>query len=218
MLSLLELLRLAPDPRGKNTRLRIGPVLAIVAMALLAGRRDIAEIARFAQTLSQTQRHQLGLPKKTGAKAFWQVPTYSVFYQVLTRLDSEVFARLLDQWLLKQAGSLPQSLALDGKMIRERIGILTLAQHEDGAPVSVAVYDQKKDTPRCELTAATALLNQLPALDGKTITTDALHCQKPNAAVIVDKGGEYFLQIKGNQPALLKQAEAFDAIKGTPFF
>lgn len=218
MLSLLELLRRAPDPRGKNTRLRIGPVLAIVAMALLAGRRDISEIARFAQTLSQAQRRHLGLPRKKGAKAFWQVPTYSVFYQVLTRMDSEAFARLLDAWLLQQAGSLPQALALDGKMIRERIGILTLAQHEDGAPGSVAVYDQKKDTPRCEQTAATALLKNLPALDGKTITADPLHCQKPNAALIVEKGGEYLFQVKGNQPALLQQAESFAAIKDTPFF
>lgn len=218
MFSLLELLRCAPDPRGKNTRLRIGPVLAIVAMALLAGRRDISEIARFAQTLSQAQRHHLGLPKKKGAKAFWQVPTYSVFYQVLTRMDCEAFARLLDEWLLGQAGSLPQALALDGKMIRERIGILTLAQHEDGAPCAVAVYDQKKDTPRCEQTAATALLKTQPALDGRTITADPLHCQKSNAAVIVEKGGEYLFQIKGNQPALLRQAEAFDAIKDTPFF
>jgi hypothetical protein len=218
MLSLLEVLRRAPDPRGKNTRLRIGPVLAIVALALLAGRRDISEIARFAQTLSQAQRRHLGLPRKKDAQAFWQVPTYSVFYQVLTRLDSEAFARLLDEWLRQQAGRLPQALALDGKMIRERIGILTLAQHEDGAPCAVAVYDQKQDTPRCEQTAATALLKNLPALDGQTITADPLHCQKPNAAAIVEKGGEYLLQVKGNQPALLRQAEAFDAIKDTPFF
>lgn len=218
MLSLLELLRRAPDPRGKNTRLRIGPVLAIVAMALLAGRRDIAEIARFAQTLSQAQRRHLGLPRKKDAKAFWQVPTYSVFYQVLTRMDSEAFARLLDAWLHQQADHLPQALALDGKMIRERIGILTLAQHEDGAPCAVAIYDQKKDTPRCEQTAATALLQNLPALDGRTITADPLHCQKRNAALIVEKGGEYLFQVKGNQPALLRQAEACDALKDTPFF
>ena len=218
MLSLLEVLRRAPDPRGKNTRLRIGPVLAIVAMALLAGRRDISEIARFAQTLSQAQRRHLGLPRKKGAKAFWQVPTYSVFYQVLTRLDAEAFARLLGEWLRQEAGRLPQALALDGKMIRERIGILTLAQHEDGAPCAVAVYDQKKDTPRCEQTAATALLKNLPALDGQTITADPLHCQKPNAALIVEKGGEYLLQVKGNRPAQQKQAEAFDALKDTPFF
>ena len=218
MLSLLEVLRRAPEPRGKNTRLRIGPVLTIVAMALLAARRDIAEIARFAQSLSQAQRRHLGLPRKQGTKAFWQVPTYSVFYQVLTRMDSEAFATLLDQWLRQQAGHLPQALALDGKMIRDRIGILTLAQHEDGAPCAVAVYDQKKDTPRCEQTVATALLKNLPALDGRTITADPLHCQKSNAATIVQKGGDYLFQVKGNQPALLKQAEACNAIKGTPFF
>jgi len=218
MLSLLELLRRAPDPRAKNTTLRIGPVLAIVAMALLAGRRDISEIARFAQTLSQAQRRHLGLPRKKGAKAFWQVPTYSVFYQVLTRMDSGAFARLLADWLHQQAGSLPQALALDGKMIRERVGILTLAQHDDGAPVAAAVYDQRKDTPRCEQTAATAMLQSLPALEGRTITADALHCQKVNAALILAKGGEYLLQVKGNQPALLRQAEARNALGNTPFF
>ena len=218
MISLLELLRQAPDPRAKNTRLRIGPVLAIVAMALLAGRRDIAEIARFAQTLRQAQRRELGLPKKSGTQAFWQVPTYSVFYQVLTRLDSEAFAALLDPWLRAAAGSLPASLALDGKMIRDRIGLLTLAQHEDGAPYAVAVYDQKEGTPRCEQTVATALLKKMPALDGQTITADPLHCQKINAAVIVEKGGEFLFQIKGNQPSLLAQGEACAALKDTPFF
>jgi hypothetical protein len=60
--SLLEVFRHAPDPREKNTRYRIGPVLTLFAMALLAGRREIAEIARFAATLAQPQRRQLGLP------------------------------------------------------------------------------------------------------------------------------------------------------------
>jgi len=97
------------------------------------------------------------------------------------------------------------------------IGLLTLAQHEDGAPQSIGVYDQKENTPRCEQTAALALLKNLPALDGKTVTADALHCQKPVASTIVAKGGEYLLQIKGNQPGLLKQAQAFDAIEGPLF-
>lgn len=37
--------------------MKVGPVLTLTAMALHAGRRDIAEIARFASTLSPTQRH-----------------------------------------------------------------------------------------------------------------------------------------------------------------
>jgi len=106
---------------------------------------------------------------------------------------------------------------MDGKMIRDHIGLLTLAQHHDGAPQAVAVYDQKEGTPRCELTAAQSLLKDLPPLDGKIITADALHCQRPLARAIVEKGGEYLLQIKANQPGLLKLAQGLDSLPGTPF-
>ncbi len=218
MLSLEEVFRQAPDPRARNARFRIGPVLTLIAMALLAGRRDIAEIARFASTLTPTQRHQLGLPRKAGTAAFYQVPGYAVFYQVLTRLDPAAFAALLGGWLQTRAGTLPQALALDGKMIRDHLGLLTLAQHEDGAPQAVALYDQKEGTARCEQSAATALLTGLPALDDKFVTADALHCQKTTARTIAEKGGDYLLQIKGNQPKLLAQAEALNAQAHTPFF
>jgi Domain of unknown function (DUF4338)/DDE_Tnp_1-associated len=218
MLSLEEVFRRAPDPRAKNARFRIGPVLTLIAMALLAGRRDIAEIARFASTLTPTQRHQLGLPRKRGTQAFYQIPGYAVFYQVLTRLDPAAFAALLGGWLQTRAGTLPQALALDGKMIRDHIGLLTLAQHEDGAPQAVAIYDHKEGTARCEQSAATALLSSLSALDDKIVTADALHCQKTTARIIVEKGGDYLLQIKGNQPKLLTQAEALNAQAQAPFF
>ena len=215
--SLLDVFRQAPDPRKSNTRYRIGPVLTLIAMALLAGRREIAEIARFATTLTQPQRRRLCLPRKQGTRAFYEVPAYGVFYQVLTRMDPEAFATRLNDWLQNRAGALPQALALDGKMIRDHIGLLTLAQHEDGAPQAVAVYDQKEGTPRCELTAATALLEKLPALDGKLITADPLHCQRKSAALIVEKGGDYLFQVKGNQPNLLRQAQGLDGLKDTPF-
>jgi hypothetical protein len=215
--SLMDVLRKAPDPRASNTVYRTYAVLTVIAMALLAGRREIAEIARFATRLSQPQRRRLGFPRKKGTKAFWQVPSYSVFYQVLTRMDPEAFAKILNDWLQSRAGSLPGALALDGKMIRDQIGLLTLAQHEDGAPVAVAVYDQKEGTQRCELSAASALLEKLPALDGKMITADALHCQRTHAATIVEKGGDYLLQIKANQENLLKKAQALDGLKDTPF-
>lgn len=215
--SLLDVFRQAPDPRDANTRYRIGPVLTLIAMALLAGRREIAEIARFATTLTQPQRRRLGLPRKKGAQAFYEVPGYGVFYQVLTRMDPEPFAARLNHWLQSRAGALPQALAMDGKMIRDHIGLLTLAQHEDGAPQAMAVYDQKAGTPRCEQTAAAALLEKLPALDGKIITADPLHCQRQPARTIVEKGGDYLLQIKGNQPNLLKLAQGLEGLKDTPF-
>jgi hypothetical protein len=186
-------------------------------MALLAGRREIAEIARFATTLTQAQRRRLALPRKKGTRHFYKVPGYGVFYQVLTRMDPESFATLLSGWLTSRAGTLPEALALDGKMIRDHIGLLTLAQHEDGAPYAIGVYDQKEGTERCEQTAAAALVEELPALDGKMITADPLHCQRKLGRAIVEKGGDYFFQIKGNQPHLLTKAQALDGLQDTPF-
>lgn len=214
--SLREVFCQAPDPRDTNTQYRIGPVLTLIALALLAGGREIAEIARFATRLTQPQRRRLALPFKKGTR-FHKVPGYSVFYSLLTRMDPEAFAQLLSGWLAQRAGSLPQALALDGKMIRDHIGLLTLAQHEDGAPQALAVYDQKEGTERCEQSAAAALLQRQPTLEGKLITADPLHCQRQLARTIVEKGGDYLLQIKGNQPHLLQKAQALDALQDTPF-
>ncbi len=175
------------------------------------------EIVRFAKTLTPAQRRRSGLPIKKGTRRFYQVPGYGVFYQVLTRMDPEAFATRLNDWLHRRAGTLPAALALDGKRIRDPIGLLTLAQHEDGAPQAVAVYDQKENTPRGELTAAAALLEKLPALDGQLITADPLPCQRAHARTIVEKGGNYLFPIKGNQPKLLQQAHGLDALKDTPF-
>jgi hypothetical protein len=205
--SLLEVLCQVADPRGRNTRFRIGPVLALVAMALLAGARQISEIARFATRLTPAQRAALRLPRKPGTRAFYEVPSYSVFYDVLTRMDPVPFATVLSRWLPQQQGALPGVLALDGKMIRDIIGTVSLVDVEDGSPVAVGVMDQKEQTDRCELKVAHQLLAALPTLAGKTVTADPLHCQKETARTILDQGGEYFLQIKANQPTLLQYAQ-----------
>jgi hypothetical protein len=112
----------------------------------------------------------------------------------------------LSGWLAGCAGTLAAALCLDGKMIRDLIGTVTLANHDDGSPVAVAIMDQKEATERCEQSAAKALIASLPSLEGKTLTADPLHCQRALARSVVEKGGEYLLQIKGNQPRLLEHA------------
>lgn len=44
-------------------------------------------------------------------------------------------------------------------------------------------------------------------LDGKTVTADALHDQHETARIIVGKGGDYLLQVKGNQGTLLARVK-----------
>jgi len=37
------------------------------------------------------------------------------------------------------------------------------------------------------------------------------------AHLAVDNGADYLLQVKGNQPTLLQQAQSLDALQDTPF-
>ena len=201
MYSLAEALREVPDPRARNNRFQIHSVLALVAMALLSGKEQISEISRFANRLTAHQRAHLGLPRKENTE-FWQVPGYSVFYQVLTRLEPEKFAEVLNRWIQTHRGGLPAALAMDGKSVRDRIMIVTLAD-EEGNPQGMAVCPGKGH----EMLTARELIQKVPTLDGVVITADALHCQRETASAIVEKGGDYLLQIKDNQPSLLQLAQ-----------
>jgi len=206
--SLLETLRRAPDPRAKNTRFRIGPVLAIVVMALLCGARQISEIARFANRLSQRQRAELGLPLKKGTRAFRQVPSYDVFYEVLTRMDPEAFAAPVERLAGRGARGAARHARPRRKNDPRHRRHRQPCRCRGRSPVGLAVMDQKEGGERCELKAAQQLLEAIPQLDGCTVTADALHCQKQTARLIAQKGGEYLLQIKANQPDLLAYARS----------
>ena len=207
MRSLLERLRAMPDPRAKNSRFKIGPVLTIVAMALLCGQRDVAQFHRLGWRLTQKQRAALWLPLAKGRRRVRDVPGYSVYYQVLARLDLEAFARRLSQWLEQHAGRLPGALALDGKLVRETIGTLSLVDHKTGVPVAQAMIRQKEgDGAHGELKTAQRLIRSTAPLDGQVVTADALHAQKDTARAIVEQGGDYLLQVKANQPSLLRTA------------
>lgn len=109
--------------------------------------------------------------------------------------------------MAEQQDHLPASVALDGKMIKDIIGTVSLVDVEDGAPIALRIMDQKHETQRCELKAAQELINQIESLEGKTVRADPLHCQKTTARAIAEKGGDYFLQIKGNQPTLFDFAK-----------
>lgn len=206
--SFMEALQRVPDPRARNSRFRIGSILSIVAMALLCGQRDIAQFHRFGWRLKQSQRTHLGLPLKKGSRRFREVPGYSVYYQLLAHVDVEALAAVLTDWLRLQAGCLPGALALDGKLIRDCIGTLSLVEQETGVPHAQILIRQKEgESDACEMKAAQRLIGEIPSLDNQIVTADALHTQRQTAQRIVERGGEYLLQVKGNQPKLLKTAQ-----------
>jgi hypothetical protein len=77
---------------------------------------------------------------------------------------------------------------------------------DTGVPVALAIVDQKENTPRSEQARAAEVLAATP-LDERIVTGDALHATRAQARTIMEKGGDYLLQIKANQPQLAALAE-----------
>lgn len=205
--SLFQVFQRVPDPRTRSgQQYPIGAVLALVALGLLRGAIHLSTILRTAQKLNQNQRARLRLRFKKGTR-FRAIPGYDVFREVLRRVDLDALARVLTQWLQAHAGQLPRTLAVDGKTIRDHLGlIVTLVDTEEGTPVAVAadVRGKGHELKTTQKLLASPQVNLLHA----TVTADSLHCQDQTAHLITrDKGGDYVLQIRDNQPTLHQFAQ-----------
>jgi hypothetical protein len=210
--SLYEALSKVPDPRASNRSFYIGAILTIVAMAIFSGHYNLAQIVRFANRLRLDQRKALGLPRYSPDSKYRKVPSYKVFYNLLRKLDIDAFADCLSSWLAQHAGTLPCALALDGKFIRDTVGIVCLVDHETGVPHVMARASQKEgEGEYCELKVAQRLVEQHEDLSHAFITADALHCQTHTAQQIAARGGDFLLQAKDNQKTVHQLAATLTA-------
>jgi len=215
--SLHECFCKVPDPRARNSIFHIGAMLSIVAMAILSGHRNIQQIVRFSNRMRMEHRKALGLPRFAKDSSYRKTPSYSAFYNLLRQLDVEQFSQCLSQWLAAHTGTLPAALALDGKFIRDTVGIVCLADHETGVPHAMAKASKKEGEGHdCEIKAAQRMICREKNLSNTVITADAMHCQRQTARDIVERGGEFILQVKDNQQSV-HAASALAAKDITPF-
>jgi len=198
-----------PDPRASNRSFHIGSILSIVAMAIFSGHYNLASVVRFANRLRNDQRQELGLPRFRADSSYRKVPSYKVFYNLLRKLNVDAFAQCLSQWLAQHSGTLPVALALDGKFIRDTVGLVCMVDHETGVPQSMAPASRKEgEGEQCELKVAQRLIEAQPDLSHALITADPLHCQTRTAQEIVARGGDFLIQAKDNQKTVHNLAAA----------
>ena len=198
--SLHEVLCKVPDPRARNRSFHIGSILTIVAMAIFSGHQNLVQIVRFANRLRNDQRKGLGLPRFSSDSSYRKVPSYKVFYNLLRKIDIDALAQCLSAWLAEHSGTLPTALALDGKFIRDTVGVVCLVDHDNGVPRAMAKASKKEGEGKdCEIKAAQRMIENQSDLSNTLTTADALHAQRRTARTIVAKGGEFILQAKDNQ-------------------
>lgn len=226
--ALAEALRRVPDPRRNNRCVYLAPILSCLCIGMLCGATNLNAMVRQAQRLSQAQRREIGLrvgrrgksrraqPDAASAKAkrVIPIPSYETFRRVLASIDLEALAAVLSQWLSAHRSALPAHYALDGKVIRKTLGhIVTLCDAENGVPVALAATTQiggeQEASRRLLRRESTILLNA-------TVTADALYANQENAHLICsEKGGDYLISLKENQPKLA--AAAANTLAAAPF-
>lgn len=211
-----------PDPRRSNRTFPCWSLLVFIAMALFAGRDNLAAIQRYGRFLTQAQRGWLGFRLKKDS-AFRKVPSYTALRNLLTQCDPHQLAECLNQWLQANIGTLPRALAIDGKWIRDRALSLCLSDHETGAPVAMGFAKEKpkkddqqsKDDFKREGEQTIAMrIYKTTDLQNATITGDALNNNKPQAQAVIEAGGDYFFQLKNENRNAYKAA--LEKSKATP--
>jgi hypothetical protein len=186
-------------------------LLQLTVVALLCGARSLYAIAQWADERRQDAPYvleALGLPP--GRR-----PCVATLHRVFKALDVAAFETALGTWLAQTGVAPTDALALDGKTLRGIHGetlpgvhLVAAYTHQAGAVLAQVPTAGKGH----ELAAAKEVLMQVP-LVGRLVTTDALLTQREVAQLIRDRGGDYLLPVKDNQPCLAADlVEAFSPL------
>jgi len=207
MRSLVERLEQVSDwrqPRGK--RHPLPTVLAIVALACLSGvGQGYRAVSRFAQRLTKLQRRQLKcwVHPDTGRQ---QVPSEAVFERVLRQVDRRDIERIAVAWQNDRLGPAPatDAVVLDGKEVR---GGKLMLVNAIAQPSQRLLGVESVDAKTNEIPTARTLIGRLD-LQGKMVQLDGMHTQHQTVhQILYEKGADYSLILRENQPTLLATAQ-----------
>lgn len=190
-----------PDPRrAQGRRHRLSDMIVIAVCAVICAADTWSDVVDFGNAKLKWFGTFLDLPHG--------VPCQDTFERVFARLDPDAFERCFMSWTAALADSSGGKLvAIDGKRIRRSFAhawdhstathLVSAFVHENATVLGQLSVDCKEN----EIVAIPKLL-ELLELDGATVTIDAMGCQSEIARKIVEKGGDYVLAVKDNQPTL----------------
>ncbi len=199
------------DPRLDRTKLHLlSDMLVITLCAVICGADGWTEIEMFGKAKRTWLRTILALPSG--------IPSHDTFGRVFGLLDPDQLERCFRRMTAALAQSTGGKLiAIDGKTLRRSFDKASdkAAIHMVSAwsEMNQVVLGQiATDAKSNEITAIPRLLEMLD-ITGSVVTIDAMGCQKTIAEGIVDQGGHYVLQVKGNQATLHdRMRETFDEL------
>jgi len=166
----------------------LADILIIVMSAVLCGLDGLAEIMQHATNRAEFFKDKFGIE---------QIPSKPTVSRVLNMINGDAVAQIIIEIMRERSDIVGDIIAVDGKAItstskpgspHSALQILTAYITES----SVVIGQQAIHGKTNEIPVFQAMLGVL-AIKGKTITADAMHCQKETCEKIIAAGGTMFL-------------------------
>jgi len=183
-------------------------ILVISICGFICGIDNWVELEEFGEIKKEWFEEFLELPNG--------IPSHDTFGRFYAALDPEEFSRCFTRWVESIAEVTEgEVVAVDGKTLRRSFDRASkkAAIHMVSAWASKAglVLGQvKTDEDSNEITAIPKLLEIL-RLEGCIVTIDAIGAQKEVVKAIVEKGADYVISLKKNQPTMHAKTVEFFA-------
>lgn len=198
------------DWRPRRSDHQLSSLVAVTICAMLCkvclGQRDLAA---FAANLTRQQMEALDFPRDRCKRGDpFLPPSQSSFFRLLSHLNNQQLQQALLRWqdqVLGRHDPHDDLVAIDGKELLNSQGLQVVSAYSvrDGRWLgSEPVAEGSNEIP-----AAQQLLSRAP-IEGALVTADAIHTQAQTARIVVqDKGADYLLPVKGNQPGVARQLQ-----------
>ena len=183
---------------------KLADILIIIMSGVLCGLDGLAEIMVHAENRAEFFKSNYGIER---------LPSKPTLSRVLNMLDGDAVGKVIVEIMKERADIVGNIIAVDGKAIRSTsepgnphsaLQILTAYLTESCVVLGQnAIHDKTNEIPVFQ--AMLSLLN----ITGKTITADAMHCQKETCRKIIASGGNYVFGLKENQKTLCEDVRLF---------
>ena len=186
------------DNRGKRHRLL--DIFILCVFGLLWGHTDFTNMVRDLKYHEAYFTELLGLENG--------IPSHDTFSAAFSIIDPAEFLECFIQWIVELTHTNGKHVAIDGKAIRgacekvccKKAPVLINALVVD---TGICIGQLKVEAKTNEIKGLPDLLGWLD-IKGATVTTDAIGCQKEIVKSLVNKGADFVLPVKDNQPNMHK--------------
>ncbi len=200
---------------GNAPRHKFCDLMTISLLCALCGGDTAVDMELFSQMKEDFLRGFLELPHG--------IPCHDAYSRLFRVMKPNSFQAFSDKFRADFAAGYGEesAIAINGKEMRRsfdrateqsNMNIVTAFAH--GARLSLGITQSPRGGG--EILALRELIEMLD-IRSITITADALHCQRETCDLIVQEGGNYCLQLKGNQGDIMADVRAFVDDQGTDY-